>query len=495
MNRTIIKKLMIIILSSILMITNYMTVSAEATTDIINSNKIDEFIKLKMKSEKIPGVSLAIVKGNNIAYLKGYGVAATNGRPVTPETPFIIGSLSKSFTALAIMQLKEKGKIDIDAPVQNYLPWFSLADAKASKEITISNLLSQTSGLSSYCDSENNNISIEQIVRNQKNTQITKPINTTFQYSNINYIILGEVIQAVSGESYDSYIEKNIFQPLEMKKSYTSSEKAKNNGLSSGYRSYFGFMLPMKQNEHISSVPAGYLVSSSEDMAHYLIAEMNKGIYKGKSIISEEGMEETHTPISNVTNIMGVIKFTGNYGMGWFIDNNDDIVHAGDVENFHSYAKIVKSENLGIVMLFNSNDYISTLLSKNESYEDISTGVINILQCKEALPNNNLSIIRAAINAIGIIILLLLLLLSPYKLLKWKKRLKANMIHVTTSMIWLTLISIVIPLLIVVCIHNSIKFLIPYIPDFCMLLILLLLVAFIIGIIKMVLLIAYIKNK
>lgn len=498
MSRIMVKKglalMLCCVLSCILIGNKYITVSAATTTDKVDTSKIDEFIKEKMKSKKIPGVSLAVVKGNQIAYLKGYGVADSKGTAVTPKTPFIIGSLSKSFTALAIMQLKEKGKIDIDAPVKRYLPWFCLADPEASKIITIKNLLAQNSGLLKYADSENNEMSIEELVHNQKKTQISRPVNSTFQYSNINYIILGEVIQAVTGETYDEYIEKNIFSPLEMKNSYTSSKEAEKHGLSSGYRSFFGLMEPMKQQDHLASVPAGYLISSSEDMAHYLMAEMNNGIYEGNMILSGAGIKETHKPISNVTNIMGLIKFTGSYGMGWFSDKSGNLLHGGDVENFHSYIEIVKSQDIGIVMLFNSNDYITTLISKDEAYQDISNGVIKILDGEKPINNSSLDKERSVINIIEILVVIMILT-SFYGLFKWIKRLKANKIDIIHNIILTAIINLVIPLLIFFFIHTSVEALMPYIPDFTGLIMFLLLVIFIKGIVKMALLLTYRKSS
>ena len=95
-----------------------------------------------------PGLALAIVQGDQVAYVHGYGQAAPGGRPVTPQTPFMIGSMAKSFTALAIMQLVEAGKVELDAPVQTYLPWFRVADPQASAQITVRQLLNQNSGFS-----------------------------------------------------------------------------------------------------------------------------------------------------------------------------------------------------------------------------------------------------------------------------------------------------------------------------------------------------------
>ncbi len=113
----------------------------------IDSNAIDTYIADKMLWPRIPGLALAIVKGDQIVYLKGYGQADPSGHPVTPQTPFIIGSVTKSFTALAVMQLVEAGKVKLDAPVQRYIPWFRVADPVISAKITVGELLYQTSGL------------------------------------------------------------------------------------------------------------------------------------------------------------------------------------------------------------------------------------------------------------------------------------------------------------------------------------------------------------
>src|SRR5215204_4632700 len=98
---------------------------------------IERFVRKEMAAQRIPGLALGIVKGDRIAYLRGFGKADESGRAVTPQTPFILGSVSKSFTALAIMQLVEAGKIELDAPVQRYLPWFRVADEEASAQITV----------------------------------------------------------------------------------------------------------------------------------------------------------------------------------------------------------------------------------------------------------------------------------------------------------------------------------------------------------------------
>src|SRR5687767_8897500 len=110
--------------------------------------EIESFVQGEMAAQRVPGLALGIVEDGRIAYVRGFGKADDSGRVVTPQTPFIIGSVAKSVTALAIMQLVEANKIDLDAPVQRYLPWFRVADEKASAEITLRHLLNHTSGIS-----------------------------------------------------------------------------------------------------------------------------------------------------------------------------------------------------------------------------------------------------------------------------------------------------------------------------------------------------------
>ena len=155
----------------------------------------------------------------------GFGEAGASGQAVTPETPFIIGSLSKSVTALAIMQLVEAGEVELDAPVQQYLPWFRVADEQASAEITVRHLLNHTSGTldqdgrSFQGDGDTSDTALETTVRELSTAELAEPVGTKFQYSTVNYSVLGLIVQTVSGESYESYVQENVFDPLEMRQS------------------------------------------------------------------------------------------------------------------------------------------------------------------------------------------------------------------------------------------------------------------------------------
>jgi len=194
---------------------------------------IDGFMETEMQAGRIPGVALAIVQGDRILYQRGYGSAGPDGRAVTPQTPFILGSVSKSFTAMAVMQLLEQGRLELNAPVQRYLPWFRVADVQASAQITIRDLLTHTSGLPSSAgkrfldDGDTSRAALERHVRALATIALDRPVGQSFEYCNANYTVLGLVVQAVSGEPYEQYIQGHIFSPLAATNSPSDALKRK----------------------------------------------------------------------------------------------------------------------------------------------------------------------------------------------------------------------------------------------------------------------------
>jgi CubicO group peptidase (beta-lactamase class C family) len=342
---------------------------------------IDKFIETEMKAQHLPGLALGIVKGDQIVYLKGYGVADPTGRSVTPQTPFIIGSLSKSFTALAVMQLVEAGKIELDAPVQRYLPWFRVADEKASAQITVRHLLYQTSGLSTKTgrsfqgNGDTSDTAIEQAVRKLSTAELSEPVGAVHQYSTINYSVLGLIVQTVSGQSYESYVQEHIFDPLQMNHSFTSQAEAQPKGLATGYHYAFGSPVAVDLPYNRSLLPAGYLISSAEDMTHFLVAQLNDGRYEGTTLILPTGMIETHSPAvpTGVTDTY--------YGMGWFvgpINGIPAIHHQGETFNSHANMILLPESQWGIIVLINGENSMDLLFGPARiAY--ISKGVASLL--------------------------------------------------------------------------------------------------------------------
>lgn len=336
---------------------------------------IDDYIELRMQELKIPGAALAIVQDDQIVYLQGYGVADAAGRPVTAQTPFMLASVSKSFTALAIMQLVETRQLDLDAPVQQYLPWFQIADEKASAAMTIRQLLYQTSGFS---ETDGNRINLDSNMGEDAVTAAMKRLTDirlihapgeSFEYSNVNYGLLGAVVESVSGQSFGAYIQEHIFTPLDMRHSFASRSAADEAGATPGFFPFFGRPIAFGRFMTYSNAIAPWagLYSSAEDLAHYLIAHLNEGRYLSNAILSPAGMSDLHQPGAEVN------RWTG-YAMGWWVDPNFDLAsqgqagrlsdfsipvvisHQGSWSNFRTVALMLPEQKTGIVLLMNTNN-------------------------------------------------------------------------------------------------------------------------------------------
>jgi len=321
---------------------------------------IDAYVQEQMQEMRIPGAALGIVKGDEIVHLEGFGDADDSGRVVTPRTPFKIGSTSKSFTALAVMQLVEDGKVDLDAPVQRYIPWFRVADPEASKHITVRYLLNQTSGIPTAAGltylykEDSGKDALENEVRAARDVELTHAPGKVHQYSNLNYTTLGLIVQRVSGESYEQYVEEHILASLGMNDSFMFLREAQRHGLATGHQFWFGLPFPgggLRYNRAIT--PTGLITSDARDMSHYLIAQLNGGRYEGAQVLSAEGIAQLHRGTADRGD-------GSSYAMGWIDDEMDGVpivVHNGDTGDFHATMILVPKSNLGVVVLMNgSND-------------------------------------------------------------------------------------------------------------------------------------------
>src|SRR5215216_1826703 len=302
---------------------------------------IDDYIEGKMRELRIPGLALGIVQGDQIVHLKGFGVAGPDGRPVTSQTPFPIGKLSKTFTALAVMQLVDVGKLDLDAPVQRYLPWFRVADEAASAQITIRHLLYHTSGLPTSAGMEyalkgdDRVDALEQRIRALRSVQLSQPVGQAYEYSNAGYMVLGLLVQEISGQLYEAYMHQHIYAPLEMRQTFTDWIEARAHGASSGHRYWFGMPLPAQLATDRAILPAGaHTSASAEDVAHFLIAQLGGGRFGDGAILSAEGIAKMQRPA------LPRADGPGFWAMGWdlvtAIGNVTTIVKLGDSVNFNS---------------------------------------------------------------------------------------------------------------------------------------------------------------
>ena len=323
---------------------------------------LDAYIEQQMAALHIPGAALAIVEEEKTVHLRAFGRAGPDGQAPTAQTPFFIGSLTKSVTAVAILQLVEAGKVELDAPVRRYLPWFQVADPQATAQMTVRHLLNQTSGFTQtagmipLADFDDQPGATERQARALATFQPARLPGAAWEYSNVNYNLLGLIVEAAGGEAYADYVQNHIFAPLAMRHSHTAKAAAQQDGLAVGHRAWFGWPvaapdLPVPAG----SLPSGQLIASAEDMGHYLSAQLHNGRYHDAQLLSPASIAAMQWPAVTAAS-MGVEM--GAYGMGWFVQQTDQgtrLWHNGQVPDYFAYMVLLPEQQRGLVLLVNTN--------------------------------------------------------------------------------------------------------------------------------------------
>ena len=340
--------------------------------------RVDAFMEERMASLKIPGAALAIVKDGEIVHLSGYGRANESGGPVTPQTPFLLASLSKSVTAVAVMQLVEAGEIELDAPIQGYLPWFA-----PEVPITVRQLLHQTSGLDETEGYQRNlepdaPDALAQSITRLAGTEVNHAPGTAFEYSNSNYDVLGLLIETVSGQSYAEYIQSHVLQPLEMDNTYLSLSDARAAGMSSPFYPFFGRQMSLDGwMPYTRAVqPSAGLIGSVDDLGQYMLAHLDEGRTRSTPLLSPAGMEALHT----IDPATGDAVTGPAYAMGWSVWAFDDaalpgedapraLSHGGDWLGFKNMIVLIPEYELGVALLLSGPG------SPGSAYSNISFDV------------------------------------------------------------------------------------------------------------------------
>lgn len=389
--------------------------------------EIDRYIEKQADDSNIPGVAVTVVKDDRIIHSRGFGRADQTGREVTPETPFGIGSTSKSFTALSIMQLVEAGEVDLDAQVRRYVPVFSVTDPQASERITVRHLLNHTSGIPTTAGGGairgTSHATLEEAVEELQLVELAHPPGETFEYSNANYVVLGLLVEKVSGQSYGEYVRRKIFEPLRMDHSYVASEAAERDGMAIGHRYWFGIAASYDMPARPALVPAGYIISSAEDMSHYLSMYLNGGTYKGENVLSSESIAEMHRPAVEATLGPWAGNHPSHYGMGWYVGGpweEDAILHRGAPPNFTAMMVLVPERELGVVTLTSAHNELP-FGGAQTSTDDIPNGVVSLLLGQE--PPAGRSLIKFYLIFDSVVLLIVTLqLLSLFRLLRHRTR-------------------------------------------------------------------------
>lgn len=305
----------------------------------------------------LPGIAVGVVADQELVWSAGFGFANVKDKvPMTPATRFRMASHSKVFTATAIMQLREQGRLRLDDPVTKYLPWFTVKPSGDDDgPITIEQLLTHSSGLPREAGdhwSSNDFPTSEEVKQLMRDRQAAFPPATRWKYSNLAYTVAGMVVEAVSGQSWASYLQANIFDPLGMSASSVDQEVP---GLTVGY----GRRMPEGTREVIPFIdargmgPATGLTSNVEDMAKFVSAQFRKGPRGGNRILSTGSLREMHRVRSLENN------WTTGTGLGFGVNRFRDKVyvgHGGGYLGNTTMTSIQLDSKVGVIVLTNTND-------------------------------------------------------------------------------------------------------------------------------------------
>lgn len=321
--------------------------SAASTADP-TGDAIDRFVRDWQRANGVPGLAVAVTRGPDVVHLQGYG---DDGRgPITADTKFLVASLSKSFTALAVLQLVEAGRVDLDAAVRAYLPDFRVADPVASQRITVRMLLHQTGGLADAGYPEltlPQPTTLAERVADLRRARLVDEPGTHFHYHNPNYAVLARLVEVVTGQSFAAVLRQRIFGPLDMTRT-TSIVTAQQTAtgapeLTRGHVLAFG--VPFGRAELDGFIGgSGGVVSTARDLANWLILHADQGQFQGRRLLDAAGIRLMQTPPAGVDST---------YAMGWasMPDRPGAVEHTGVLSTFSAEQGLLPDERIGIAFL------------------------------------------------------------------------------------------------------------------------------------------------
>lgn len=327
-------------------------------------NVLDDGIRQMLSSWEVPGVAVAVVKDDRVVFSKGYGTtAARKGEPVTADTLFALGSISKSLTAAALAMLVDEGKINWDDPVTDYLPRFQLHDPYLAQQLTIKDLLTHRVGLAE----NDGNLLLARFQDDELLERIAQlsPVGqfrSSFAYQNVLYIVAGKLLEAVTGQTWDDFVQNRLLKPLGMTASRTSPDAVRD-GIDLAKPFVKGEQgVTQVELARVAAVgPAGGLVSNVNDMAQYVRLMLAKGVHQGRQLISEQSINTITAPtvvvpLTEDYAIKDPYAHILTYGLGWYIheDRGYKIVqHRGRFPGYTARITLVPDQNLGVVVLTN----------------------------------------------------------------------------------------------------------------------------------------------
>lgn len=317
--------------------------------------EIETFLQSLIDTGGIPGIAIAITQGQEIVYSRGFGVTNVDTKEkMEPKHIFHVASISKTFAATAVMQLHEKGKLDINQPLITYLPYFKLADERF-KTITIKQMLNHTSGMPDVEDYEwekavKDEGAAEQYTRSLTNEKLVSAPGMEYHYSNMAFDVFADLVAKVTGMSFEKYVKENILRPLKMNESSFYAPEIK-----MSLRTTPHLDNPVKVSTvypyNRMHAPSSTLNTNVLELSHWAIANLHNGQYKNKSILSPA----THAMMLSPT-------FTTNkernisIGLSWFMypyQGMTNYEHGGSDLGYRAMLNLIPDKKLGIILMCN----------------------------------------------------------------------------------------------------------------------------------------------
>ncbi|MCK5135583.1 MAG: beta-lactamase family protein [Bacteroidales bacterium] len=358
------------------------------------NRRIDQYFLDVHKAVPAPGFSVVVVKEGKVIFTKGFGVERIGSqKPFTRRTSTAIGSLTKSFTSMAIMQLVEQEKVVLDDPVIRYLPEFRTANKNRSDKITVRMLLNNTSSLYGGVSQNfgNTDQSLERLMVSLQSIYLKKEPGSSYEYSNTAFSLAGLIISRVSGISYTEYLEQYLFHPLGMNRSTTDPDDFGKMQVLYGHHLGLDAGIPAERViESGEMIPAGSMLrSSAEDLGHYLAVLQNGGISENQQILTPKSIESMWSPQIGFPGLSFDQGGDGKeiqYGLGWMISEVEGrtlVHHGGNTETMSSMTILYPEKQMAASILFNIN-YFSIDQHKFQSEFGILNNLFHLIEEEEA---------------------------------------------------------------------------------------------------------------
>ena len=374
--------------------------NADVSTGV--SAEIHEYVVERLAASGAPAAAVAVVRGGETVHLAGYGDADDSGAPVTADTPFLVGSVSKPFTGAAVYQLIDDGLLGLDEPVGPYVEEVTGRAAPAFDGITVDHLIHHTSGLPQSLvlpgsvPIRTGEDALELRVGDIVDQHVrTRDPGAQYEYSNANYILLALIVEQVSSKPFAQYIEGEVFEPLGMEASFATDADPAAAELVPGHESWFGTWRQSDQPYDPAGAAMGYMGSTARDMAAFLSAELepDRGAlpFTAVDVITDE-------PTSTGWNV----PLETGISRGWFTDEIGGlptVSHAGSLGDYTAHVIMVPgADGLGIAVLRNASAFVA---AGHDGQYDLSLGLMELLLGLDAQPREPSPLMTIAVPLIA----------------------------------------------------------------------------------------------